>query len=80
MAMIAGSGRTIRSAAPVSYVEDGFQVRTLYLAPETQHWGLLHFESVSDKMRAGFYSVQQRKMTCVVELGKGRLRMASSCQ
>ncbi len=80
VAMVAGSGRSTRSAEPVSYVEEGFQVKTLYLAPESQHWGLLHFESVSDKMRAGFYSIQQRKMTCVIELGKGRLRMASSCQ
>ena len=80
VAMIAGSGRTTRSAEPVSYVEDGFQVKTLYLAPESQHWGLLHFESASDKMRAGFFSIRQGRMACVIELGKGRLRMASSCQ
>lgn len=80
VAMIAGSGRTTRSAEPVSYIEDGFQIKTLFLAPETQHWGLLHFESASDKMRAGFYNISKRKMTCVIELGKGSLRIAKSCQ
>jgi len=80
VAMIAGSGRSARSTEPVHYVEDGFQIKTLYLAPESQHWGLLHFESVSDKIRAGFYSISRRKMTCVIELGKGRLRMAPGCQ
>lgn len=80
LAMVAGSGRTLRSAEPVNYTEEGFSVKTLFLAPKIQHWGILHFESASDKMRAGFVRANDLKVVCTVELGLGRVRMSRSCQ
>ncbi|MFN8847895.1 MAG: metallophosphoesterase family protein [Bdellovibrionales bacterium] len=80
VAMVAGSGRTLRDATPVNYNEEGFQVRTLYLAPKVQHWGILHFESASDKMRAGFVRVGDQKVVCAIDLSQKQVRMARSCQ
>lgn len=79
VAMVAGSGRSVDSVPPVKYSDQGFQVQTIYLAPETQHWGVLHFVSPNDKVKMGFVRVKDQKVVCALELGPAQVRVSRTC-
>jgi hypothetical protein len=67
-AIVAGSGREVRSASPVDFSEEGFRVKTRHLAEQTQHWVRLDIDDASEEAWIHFVRVSDGKMTCSIHL------------
>lgn len=63
-AIIAGSGREVRNASPVSYEDSGFQIQTRYLAPRSQHWAILEIMDGAQQAKVHVVNVSTQAITC----------------
>ncbi|MGE0764630.1 MAG: metallophosphoesterase [Bdellovibrionales bacterium] len=70
-AIVAGSGREVNRSTPVNYEEDGFQIKTRYLAPMTQHWVSLDIPQAADQVDVHFIRVSDQTRTCSVKIKPG---------
>lgn len=78
--IVSGSGREVKSASPVSYVEDGFHIQTRYLAEETQHWTLLEINEAADEARVTSIRVSDQAPGCSARLSHGTMTLDASCR
>lgn len=67
-AIVAGSGREVRKASPVSYEENGFHIQTQYLAPRTQHWVALEVMDDSSEAKVHVVNVNSNAITCTASI------------
>ncbi len=78
-AVVAGAGREVRSAEPVSYKENDFQIETQFLSPEEQHWSLLEIEEGSKSALVHFINVKTQKNMCTGHISHGPILLDSNC-
>jgi hypothetical protein len=78
--IVAGAGREVLKARPVSYQDQGVQVQTLYLAPREQHWAELEISRDAQEADFHFVRVSDRHRTCSAHLARGQLRLEDNCK
>lgn len=78
-AIIAGAGREVRDAKPVSYYEDGFEIETRYLAPKTQHWAKLEILDGAQEARVHLIRVSDQRRVCSAQLKRASMALDSNC-
>lgn len=78
--VLAGSGREARPADPVFYTEDGFQIRTRYLAPQSQHWAVLEVNEGTLDATVHFVRVSDQKKVCSAQLSQGKMQLQANCE
>ncbi len=78
--ILAGAGREVRSAKPVSFPEDGFQVETRYLAPETQHFIRMDINAANDEATLQVIRVSDNSTVCTANLQQNNLKLGSNCK
>jgi predicted phosphodiesterase len=79
-AIVAGSGREVRDAGKVSYLDDGFQVETKFLASKTQHYAVMDIENGSKIAKVTFYQVSPFKEVCSAWFKRGqRFQLDPNC-
>lgn len=79
-AVVAGSGREVRPAKLVSYIEDGFQVETQFLAPENQHFAELDIDEGSASAMVHFINVRTNKVVCSGRVSHGPMVLDPNCK
>jgi predicted phosphodiesterase len=77
--IVAGSGREVRSAKPVSYTEDGFLIQTRFLAPRIQHWADLEILEGAHEARVHLTRVRDGQRVCSAILSRGTMELDSNC-
>lgn len=77
--VIAGSGREVRNEGAVSFVEDGFNIETKYLAPRTQHWGLLQISPNAKEAVITFIRVSDQKRACSARFAHSKMTIEGEC-
>jgi predicted phosphodiesterase len=78
-AVIAGSGREVRKERAVSYSENGLNIETKYLAPETQHWALLETDSSKKTATIHFIRVKDQTRVCTAIFKDGKMDLQNNC-
>lgn len=78
--IVAGSGREVKKANPVSYEEEGFKIQTLFLAPRQQHWASLDISAKGDEAWVHFIRVSDQNRTCSAYLKNGGISLAQNCK
>ena len=78
-AVVAGSGREVLKASSVSYTDNNVQVKTLYLAPQTQHWASLKISDNAEEARIQFIRVSDQAVTCSAVIAHGEITLDASC-
>jgi hypothetical protein len=78
--IVAGAGREVLKAHPVSYQDQGVQVQTLFLAPREEHWAELEISRDAQEARFHFIRVADHHRTCSAHLAKGQLRLEDNCK
>jgi predicted phosphodiesterase len=78
-AVIAGSGREVRKERAVSYSENGLNIETKYLAPETQHWALLETDSSNGTATIHFIRVKDQTRVCTAIFKDGKMTLRNNC-
>ncbi|MEZ0391041.1 MAG: metallophosphoesterase [Pseudobdellovibrionaceae bacterium] len=79
-AILAGAGREVRSAQPVSYIEDGFAVETRFLDDRTQHWAQLEISEDASEAWVHWIRVSDQSNVCSAHLVAGRMRLDAKCR
>ncbi len=77
--VIAGSGREVRNEKAVSFIEDGFKIETKFLAPRTQHWGLLQISSNAQEAIITFIRVADQKRACSARFIHSQMTLEGDC-
>lgn len=59
--IISGSGVEVKETQSVDYFEDGFQIKTMWLAPKSKHWVKLIINESESKLTYDFIDVKSGK-------------------
>ena len=78
--ILAGAGREVRPAKAVSFPEDGFQIETRYLAPETQHFVRMDINAASDEATLHVVRVSDNSTVCTANLRQNSIKLSSNCK
>ncbi len=78
-AIIAGAGREVLKATPVSKIEDGVQVQTMYLAPRIQHWVKLEISENANEAWFHFVRVSDQTYACTAHLFDNKIDLSPNC-
>lgn len=78
--IVAGSGREVRNEGTVAFNEDGFKIETKYLAPRTQHWGLLEIVPGAKEAVVHFVRVADQKRACSARFRNGDMLLEGECR
>lgn len=78
--VVAGSGREVKNAVPVSNEEEGFNIQTLYLAPKQQHWAELEISEDGSEAWVHFIRVADQHRSCSAFLKTGSIKLADNCK
>lgn len=77
--IVAGGGREVRSADPVSYQQDGFIVETAYLAPRKAHWALMEIIEDTREALVHFVNVSTQERPCTARIGLAGMSLEGQC-
>lgn len=77
--ILAGAGREVLKSRPVSYEDQGFQIKTLYLAPMTQHWAQLEISENASEAWVHHIRVSDQYRSCSAFLKGGEITLAKNC-
>ena len=78
-AVISGSGREVLKAKPVSYMSEDTAVKSLYLAPQTQHWASLKISENATEAQIEFIRVADQARVCTAVIGNRKITLDANC-
>ena len=79
-AVVVGASCDTDKSSPVSYVEEGFEVNTRFLAPRTHHWAALEILDGAKEANIHFIRIHDQKKVCSAHFQSGRMELESNCQ
>ncbi len=77
--VVAGSGREANKATVVNYQEDGFDIKTKFLAPQTLHWAALEILDGAEDAWIHFIRVSDQRRVCSAYFKDGTMNLSRNC-